>query len=173
MKFTISPSLISSATFALFLFSSGVLAQTAEDETATISDGSKVSIEFTIYLEDGSKFGGNSESDPLVYQQGQGQLPSGLEAALAGLRADDRKKITLAPEDAYGPVNPDAFVDVEIDRIPENARTVGAGLLVNDPNGNRRFVTVHEVKDDAVVIDLNHPLAGQEVTFDVHVLTVE
>jgi FKBP-type peptidyl-prolyl cis-trans isomerase 2 len=151
----------------------GVLAQTAEDLTASIAEGSKVALQFTIYLEDGSVFGGNSESDPLVYEQGQGQLPSGLEDALVGLKADDRKRVTLAPEDAYGPVNPQAFVDVEVDRIPEDARTVGAGLIVNDPNGNRRFVRVHEIREDIVVIDLNHPLAGKEVTFEVHVLNVE
>jgi FKBP-type peptidyl-prolyl cis-trans isomerase 2 len=45
--------------------------------------------------------------------------------------------------------------------------------MVNDPNGNRRFVKVHDIKEDIIVIDLNHPLAGQEVTFDVHVLAVD
>ena len=151
----------------------GVLAQTTENGPASIAEGSKVALQFTIYLEDGSVFGGNSDNDPLRYEQGQGQLPSGLENALLGLKADDRKRVTLAPEEAYGPVNPEAFVDVEVERIPEDARTVGAGLMVNDPNGNRRFVRVHEIKDDVIVIDLNHPLAGKEVTFDVHVLTVE
>ena len=151
----------------------GALTQASADEATVISDGSNVAIEFTIYLKDGSVFGGNSEEDPLMFQQGQGQIPAALENALAGLKADDRKKVTLTPEQAYGPVNPDAFVDVEIDRIPEDARTVGAGLIVNDPNGNRRFVKVHEIKDDIIVIDLNHPLAGKEITFDVHVLTVE
>lgn len=173
MKFTTfrSPTLF--VALAMIFINGGVLAQSADDKATVISDGSKVAIEFTIYLQDGSVFGGNSESEPLIYEQGQGHLPSGLENALAGLRADDRKKVTLAPEEAYGPVNPDAFVDVETDRIPEDARTVGAGLVVNDPNGNRRFVKVHEIKDDFIVIDLNHPLAGKVVTFDVHVLTVE
>lgn len=173
MKCTIFRSLISLVTFAAIFINAGALAQTSEGETAAIAEGSKVALEFTIYLEDGSVFGGNSESEPLVYEHGQGTLPSGLEDALVGLRADDRKKVTLAPVEAYGPVNPDAFVDVEIDRIPQDARTVGAGLIVNDPNGNRRFVKVHEIKEDIIVIDLNHPLAGREVTFDVHVLTVE
>jgi FKBP-type peptidyl-prolyl cis-trans isomerase 2 len=173
LKTTMFRSLIPFVTIGMIFINAGVLAQTSLDKTAVISEGSKVSIEFTIYLADGSVFGGNSVSDPLIYEQGKGQLPSGLENALVGLKADERKKVTLAAEDAYGPVNPDAFVDVEIDRIPEDARTVGAGLMVNDPNGNRRFVKVHDIKEDIIVIDLNHPLAGQEVTFDVHVLTVD
>lgn len=173
MKRSFFRSLVAAISLAAVFSNAGVLAQSTQDETVSIAEGSKVALQFTIYLEDGSVFGGNSESDPLLYEQGQGQLPSGLEDALVGLRADDRKRITLAPNEAYGPVNPEAFVDVEIDRIPEDARTVGAGLIVNDPNGNRRFVRVHEIKDDSIVIDLNHPLAGKEVTFDVHVLTVE
>lgn len=172
MKCPMFRRLVSVLPLVALLITTGVPAQTSEDKTA-ISEGTKVAIEFTIYLEDGSVFGGNSESDPLIYQQGQGQIPAELENALVGLKADDRKKVTLTPEQAYGPVNPEAFVDVEIDRIPEDARTVGAGLIVNDPSGNRRFVKVHEIKEDVIVIDLNHPLAGHEVTFDVHVLTVE
>ncbi|HSS66467.1 MAG TPA: FKBP-type peptidyl-prolyl cis-trans isomerase, partial [Gammaproteobacteria bacterium] len=139
MKYTMFRSITPYIILPLIFINAGALAQTADDKAAVISEGSKVAIEFTIYLGDGSVFGGNSESDPLVYEQGQGQLPSGLENALFGLKADERKKVTLAPEEAYGPVNPEAFVDVEIDRIPEDARTVGAGLVVNDPNGNRRF----------------------------------
>lgn len=173
MKCTTFRSLISLVAFATLFTTAGVLAQTSADKPAMIADGSKVAIEFTIYLADGSVFGGNEGGDPLVYEQGEGHLPAGLESALVGLKADDRKKVTLAPEEAYGPINPDAFVDVQPDRIPEDARKVGAGLIVNDPSGNRRYVRVHEIKSDAIVIDLNHPLAGKEVTFDVHVLTVD
>lgn len=164
---------MSCAGILALIISTGASAQATVDAATVISEGSNVAIEFTIYLKDGSVFGGNSEEDPLIYEQGQGQIPEALESALVGLKADDRKKVTLTPEQAYGPVNPEAFVDVDIDRIPEDARTVGAGLIVNDPNGNRRFVKVHEIKDDTIVIDLNHPLAGKEITFDVHVLTVE
>lgn len=173
MKSTMLRSFITLLTFAALSTNAAVFAQTAADEATVIAEGSRVAIEFTIYLEDGTVFGGNEGGEPLVYEQGEGQLPGRLEDALVGLKVDDRKKVTLAPEEAYGPVNPEAFVDVEIDRIPEDARTVGAGLMVNDPNGNRRYVKVHEIKEDIVVIDLNHPLAGKEVTFDVRVLTVD
>lgn len=148
-------------------------AQTATDSSGVIGDGSKVAIEFTIYLEDGSVFGGNEGEAPLNYKQGDGQLPPGLESALAGLKADDRKKVELSPEEGYGPVNPEAYSDVPIDRIPADARNVGAILIVSDDGGNRRYVKVHEIHEEKVVIDFNHPLAGKSVTFDVHVITVE
>lgn len=173
MKCNILRSLVKFFSFVVLLASATVYAQTTAIKSAMIAEGKTVAIEFTIYLEDGSVFGGNEGGEPLVYEQGQGNIPAGLETALIGLKADERKKVTLAPEQAYGPVNPEAFVDVETDRIPEDARTIGSVLMVNDPNGNRRYVRVHEVKAETIVIDLNHPLAGKEVTFDVHVLTVE
>ncbi|HEX9583016.1 MAG TPA: FKBP-type peptidyl-prolyl cis-trans isomerase [Gammaproteobacteria bacterium] len=155
------------------LISAGAPAQTATDSPVMIGEGSKVAIEFTIYLEDGSVFGGNEGDTPLEYEQGDGRLPPGLETALVGLKADDRKKVTLSPEQGYGPVNPEAFSDVAIERIPSEARRTGAILIVSDQNGNRRYVRVHEVQEEKVIVDLNHPLAGKVVTFDVHVLTVE
>ena len=151
----------------------GAWAQTTTDTSAMIGDGSKVAIEFTIYLEDGSVFGGNEGDAPLNYEHGDGQLPPGLESALVGLKADDRKEVTLSPDQGYGPVNPEAFSDVAIDRIPADAQKVGAILIVSDQNGNRRYVRVHEVHEEKVVVDLNHPLAGKVITFDVHVLSVE
>ncbi len=173
MKCTMLRNFTTLFALAAFFSSGAVFAQTAGDKSAMIAEGKTVAIEFTIYLEDGSVFGGNEGGEPLVYEQGEGHIPAGLETALVGLKADERKKVTLAPDEAYGPINPEAFVDVETDRIPEDARTVGSVLMVNDPNGNRRYVRVHEIKEDKIVIDLNHPLAGQAVTFDVHVLTVE
>lgn len=155
------------------LVSAGAQAQTATDSPNMIDDGSKVAIEFTIYLEDGSVFGGNEGDAPLEYEQGNGQLPPGLETALVGLKADDRKKVTLSPVQGYGPVNPEAFSDVAIERIPSDARKAGAILVVSDQNGNRRYAKVHEVQEEKVVIDLNHPLAGKVITFDVHVLAVD
>lgn len=173
MKHQILRTLIGLGAIAALVIGMSVQAQTESGEPKTISPGSTVSIEFTIYLEDGSTFGSTDDTEPFTYEQGQGQIPPGLEEALVGLKADDHKKVTLAPEDAYGPVNPEAFVDVQIDRIPEEARNKGARLMVRGPNGSTRTVKVHEVREDVVVIDLNHPLAGKSVTFDVRVLTVE
>lgn len=173
MNFSIFRKLVPVIALAAFSAGPGAAAQSTTDGPEMISEGSTVVIEFTIYLQDGSVFGGNEGGDPLVFEQGEGQIPAGLESALMGLKADDRKKVTLAPEEAYGPVNPEAFVDVAIDRIPEEARSAGSVLVVNDPSGNRRYVKVHEVKEEIVVVDLNHPLAGKEITFDVHVLKVE
>lgn len=148
-------------------------AKAGKESPGMIEKGSQVSIEYTLTLEDGTKVDTNVGGEPLVYEQGSGQIIPGLESELAGLKAGDSKKVTVAPEKAYGPVDPEAFQEVEADKIPEEARTVGTMLLARDASGNGRQVRVHEIKDETVVIDFNHPLAGKTLTFDVKILEIE
>ena len=76
----------------------------------------------------------------------------------------------LDAADAFGPVNPEAFQEVPIENIPEGARSVGTQLRAEGFDGSIR---VHEVRDETIVLDLNNPLAGQDVTFDVRILSIE
>lgn len=144
----------------------------AEDGTAMIGDGSTVVLEFTLALEDGTVIESNVGKDPLTYVQGQGQMLPGLEAALVGVAAGTERKISLAPADGFGEVNAEALQSVPLEEIPENAREVGAILTAQDPSGRQSQVRVAAVEADHVVLDLNHPLAGQNLHFDVKVLEV-
>ena len=144
----------------------------SKEDAGMIENGNQVSIEYTLTLEDGTKVDTNVGGEPLVYEQGSGQIIPGLEEELAGLKEGDTKKVTVAPERGYGPVDPEAFQEVESTKIPEEARTVGTMLLARDASGNGRQVRVHEVKDETVVIDFNHPLAGKTLTFDVKILDI-
>ena len=138
-----------------------------------IEDGSKVSIEYTLTLDDGSTADTNVGSEPLVYNQGQQEILPALEEALVGLAAGDTKKVMLTAEEGYGQVDPDGFQDVEPDIVPEDARTVGTMLVASDPEGNQQPIRVHEVADDKIVLDFNHPLAGEALTFDIKILEIE
>ncbi|MDH3212382.1 MAG: peptidylprolyl isomerase [Myxococcales bacterium] len=160
--------------FAVLAFLPRSLAR-AEDETpATIQAGNTVSIEFTLTLDDGTVVESSSDRGrPFVYQHGSSDLPPALEGALAGMGVGQEKKITLAPEDAYGAVDSEAFRTVPLDALPEGAREPGAQLVTSDPEGNPRPVRVHEVRVEEAVIDLNHPLAGQTVHFEIRVLAVD
>jgi hypothetical protein len=73
----------------------------------------------------------------------------------------------------YGEVDPEAFDQVELEGIPGDARQVGAMLVAEDDEGNQRSVRVHEVRADGVVLDLNHPLAGQALNFSVRIVAIE
>jgi len=141
----------------------------AAEPAAVIRKGSKVDIEFTLTLDDGSTVQSNVGGPPLSYVAGEGQLIPGLESALDGKAARDRVKVRIAPEQAYGPADPKNMQEVPLDKIPEDARKVGTLLSAQGFDGPIR---VAEVRPDVVVLDFNHPLAGKALTFDVLVLSI-
>ena len=138
-----------------------------------IEDGRKVSIEYTLMLDDGSTADTNVGDEPLVYTQGEGEILDALEEALAGLSVDDQKQVRILAEHGYGEVDPDAFDQVALEDIPADAREVGTVLVAEDPGGNETSVRVHEVRADGIVLDLNHPLAGQALNFAVRILSID
>ena len=83
----------------------------------------------------------------------------------------DSKQATVAPEDGYGMVNPKAFQEIPKDQLPPNGK-VGAQLQGKDGNGRMVRLRVVEIKDKAVVLDFNHPLAGKTLYFDVKILAI-
>jgi FKBP-type peptidyl-prolyl cis-trans isomerase SlyD len=138
-----------------------------------IEHGRLVSIEYTLTLDDGSTADTNVGEEPLVYTQGGGEILDALEAALAGLDVDDEKQVRILAEQGYGPIDPDAFDQVALEDIPEDAREVGAMLVAEDSEGNQRSVRVHEVRADGVVLDMNHPLAGEALNFAVRIVAID
>lgn len=144
-----------------------------QEHSGVIEDGKQVSIEYTLTLTDGTEVDTNVGGEPLVYTQGGGQILPALEEALAGLATDDTKKVSLSAEDGYGAVDPGLFREVEPTLVPEEARQVGALLMAGGDDGPRHPVRVHEVKEEAIVLDFNHPLAGQALVFEVKVTAVE
>ncbi|MBU6383791.1 MAG: FKBP-type peptidyl-prolyl cis-trans isomerase [Verrucomicrobia bacterium] len=137
-----------------------------------IRHGQKVSLEYTVFLKDGTQIDSNVGEDPLVFVLGEHQVFPALEQELLGLKIGDTKQITLNAEQAYGPVVQEAFREVDIETIPAAYRFAGAVLGVQDPAGGVFPIRVHEIKTDKIVLDFNHPLAGQALRFDVKVLNV-
>ncbi|TFG94920.1 MAG: hypothetical protein E4H11_05915, partial [Myxococcales bacterium] len=140
----------------------------AQDAAPTlVGAGKRVSIEYTLRLEDETLAATNVGEAPLVYAQGAGNILPGLERALEGMAVGDSKQGTLGPKDAYGEIDAQLFQEVETSRIPEQDRRVGAKLLYREEASEPRLVRVHEVRADGIVIDLNHPYAGSEIRYDV------
>ncbi len=146
--------------------------QGGERMATQIETGSLVSLEFTLKLEDDTVVASNVGGDPLVYTQGAGELVPGLERALQGMKVGESKEITLSPDEGFGPVRPEAIQRVPRERVPEDARHVGAELQGQAPDGTVLRARVVEVQGDTLVVDFNHPLAGQTLVFDVKVLDV-
>jgi FKBP-type peptidyl-prolyl cis-trans isomerase SlyD len=139
----------------------------------TVSDGKTISMEYTLTLENKEVLDSNVGGEPLSFTQGSHEIIPGLETALVGMKAGESKQVTVAPEQAYGEVNPQAIQEVPIDQIPPDARKVGVQLQGKDGQGRMVTPKVTEVKEQVVVLDFNHPLAGKTLYFDVKILDVK
>jgi FKBP-type peptidyl-prolyl cis-trans isomerase 2 len=148
-------------------------AEEKADAGATITDGKQVSLEFTLSLDDKTKVQSNVGQEPMVYQHGAHQIIPGLEKQLTGLKVGETKHVEVSPEEGYGPVDPKRTQEVEKNKIPEEARKVGAKLTGRGPQGQMMYAEVKEIKGDMAVLDLNHPLAGKKLIFDIKVLKIE
>ena len=135
-----------------------------------IENGQKISLEYTVFLEDGTQVDTNIGEDPLVFVLGSHQVFPALENALLGLTIGDSKEVLLSADEAYGPVVNDAFREVELEAIPDAFRHEGAVLGIQDPAGGVYPIRVHEIKEEKAVLDFNHPLAGRSLRFDVKVI---
>jgi len=138
-----------------------------------IETGSKVSLEYTLRDAGGEVLDSNKGREPLTYVQGEQQIVPGLEKALAGMHPGEEKQVVVAPADGYGDVDPGAMAEVPKAMIPADALHVGTELVARNREGATRLVRIKEIKDETVIVDLNHPLAGRTLHFHVKVVGVE
>lgn len=144
-----------------------VAIQAAADDDV-VADGMDVSVEYTLTLTDKTVITSNVGQEPLVYQQGHHDLPPGLEKALAGMKVGETKHVELAAADAYGAYEEEGKITVKREQVPPDVKP---DMTLSGPDG--RTVKVLEVNEKEVVLDLNHPLAGKDVVFDVKVVKIE
>lgn len=140
---------------------------------SNIQEGSIVSIEYTLTDDEGKVIDTNVGKEPLTFIQGAGQIVSGLEKELQGLKAGDHKKVTVKPEDGYGMPSQQAFQEMPRETIPVEAQKPGVTLMAKAPDGRAIPIRVHEVKEKTVVVDFNHPLAGKTLNFDVKIKDIK
>ena len=140
-----------------------------------VENGSVVRLHYVGTHEDGTEFDSSrTRGEPMSVVIGAGQLISGFNDALVGMTTGETKTFTLTPEEAYGDVNPDAITKMARNLFPEDfIIDEGTQIPLTSPGGQHVLGTVKEFDDEAVLIDLNHPMAGKNLTFEVEVLSVE
>jgi|TARA_R110000868_G_scaffold397965_2_gene670888 FKBP-type peptidyl-prolyl cis-trans isomerase SlpA len=137
-----------------------------------IKNGDNVSVHYTGKLEDGSVFDTSLAEgrEPLTVTLGQGQLIPGFENGLIDMTVGEMKTIEIEPENAYGDIKPQMVSEVPLSQVPEGVK---AGDMLQ---GQNQFgpvnVVVTEVKESTAVLDMNHPLAGKKLIFDLEVVSV-
>jgi FKBP-type peptidyl-prolyl cis-trans isomerase SlyD len=135
--------------------------------------GSVVGLDYTLHLGDGEIIDRSAPSQPLSYIHGEGQIVPGLEQALEGLATGDSRKVVVPPEDGYGPHDPRGMQEVPRDAFPAGMEPeIGMQFTARGPQGEAVPFTVKSVSQETVVVDLNHPLAGATLHFDVTVRDV-
>jgi len=137
-----------------------------------ITEGSTVEVHYTGRFIDGEVFDTSEGKDPLQFQIGSGQIIPGFETALMGKNIGEKVSVTVVPDQAYGPIREDLVVEVPVDKMPGEVE-VGQLLQADGGDGGVVQVIVKEVKEDVVIIDGNHPLAGQDLKFDIEVVSIQ
>lgn len=135
--------------------------------------GKMVCLQYTLSLANGTPIDSSTESGTWTYVHGHTKMPPGLAQGVEGLEQGAHVRLTLAPEDAFGRVDGAAFHQLPKDRFPASALYVGYSGEVPGPEGSVIAFRIHAIHDDTVTIDLNHPLAGEQVVFDVTVIHVQ
>ncbi|MEO0491215.1 MAG: peptidylprolyl isomerase [Cyanobacteria bacterium P01_A01_bin.123] len=135
--------------------------------------GNTVKIHYTGRLEDGTVFDSSVDRDPLEFTIGGGGIIPGFEEAVMGMAPGESKTTTIAPESAYGPYRPEMVLKVEREQIPEDIPlSVGQQMQIRQPDGSAVPVIVTEMNEGDVTLDGNHPLAGENLVFDIELVEI-
>jgi len=135
--------------------------------------GNTVRFHYTGRLTDGTEFDSSAEREPLQVTLGKDEVIAGVDGALTGMAAGEAKTVTIDADQAYGPHRPELVQEVDRARIPPEVEVeVGAQLQGADGAGRQLRLTVIDVSEQTVTVDANHPLAGQDLTFDLELVEI-
>lgn len=139
-----------------------------------VKENNTVKVHYTGKLTDGQIFDSSEGREPLEFTLGKGQIIPGLEKGLINMELNEKKTITIAKEEAYGDINDNLKQEVSKSELPQDITPeVGMGLVSKSPDGQEMNLVVVEVKDESIVIDGNHPLAGKDLVFDIEVVAIK
>ncbi len=136
-----------------------------------VKTGDKVKVHYTGKLTSGDEFDSSAGREPLEFTVGAGQMIKGFDAALPGMIVGDKKTINIAAEDGYGERSEEAIIEFPKENVPADLKLEpGMTLTLSNQQGQPVPVIVKEVKDDIIILDANHFLAGQELVFDIELV---
>jgi FKBP-type peptidyl-prolyl cis-trans isomerase SlyD len=137
-----------------------------------VEEGKQISIEYTLSIDPEGVVDTNVDSDPLTYVQGTQQIVPALEKALEGKAVGDTVDVSIKAKDGYGERSEEAVQEVNKSQVPEEAQEVDTVLQGRNNEGGVVNARVAEVRDETVLLDFNHPLAGKALQFSVKILDI-
>ena len=133
-----------------------------------------VKVHYTGKLTNGQVFDSSLEREPLEITIGDGKLIPGFENALLDMKVNEKKTVEIAKEEAYGDVIEELFHQVEKEQLPQDIQPeIGMGLASKGPDGVEHQFRVVDVKEDHIIVDGNHPLAGQNLVFELELVEIK
>ena len=139
----------------------------------TVKSGDKVKVHYHGKLTSGETFDSSEGRAPLEFEVGSGMVIKGFDEGVTGMSVGEKKTINIPVEEAYGPKNPDMVINMPKDRFPKDMELEeGMPLMMSDGSGQNFQVVVTEIKDESVMLDANHPLAGQDLVFDIELVEI-
>jgi FKBP-type peptidyl-prolyl cis-trans isomerase 2 len=138
-----------------------------------VKKGDKIKVHYHGKLTNGETFDKSEGRPPLEFEVGSGSVIKGFDDGVTGMAVGDKKTISIPFNEAYGPRNPEMLIEVPKTSFPDDMELqIGMPLVMNDDQGNRYQVVVQQIKEDGVILDANHPLAGQDLIFDLELVEI-
>ena len=138
-----------------------------------VKNGDVVKVHYTGKVQDGEQFDSSVGKEPLEFTVGAGQMIKGFDTGVVGMKVGDKKVVVINAEEGYGERSEEAMIEFPRENVPaEMNLEVGLSLTLQDQEGRPFPVTVTEIREDAVVLDANHFLAGKTLVFDIEMVEV-
>lgn len=136
-------------------------------------NGDTVKVHYTGKLNNGRVFDTSNNREPLEFKIGSGQIIPGFENAVIGMSKGDNNTANIPSDEAYGPHRKELVMEVGLEQLPPDFKPeIGGQLEAKQPNGQVIVVTITDIKEESVVLDANHPLAGQDLTFEIELIEI-
>lgn len=146
----------------------------ADQDAAQAKNGDIVEVHYTGTLEDDTVFDTSVGREPLKFTLGQGQMITGFEQAVLGMKIGESKTVTIPADEAYGPHSDDLILVINREELPTGLDPyVGQQLQGPRPGGGTSIGTVTNVTDTTITLDFNHPLAGKDLTFEIELMSIQ
>ena len=138
-----------------------------------VKEGDVVRVHYTGKLTTGEEFDSSVGREPLEFTVGAGMMIKGFDDAMPGMAIGEKKTISISPDEAYGEKSEDAIIEFPKENVPADMKIEqGMTFELSNQDGSRFPVVVVEVKDDVIVLDANHALAGKELVFDIELVEI-
>ncbi len=140
---------------------------------AQVKSGDKIKVHYHGKLTSGETFDSSEGRAPLEFEVGSGMVIKGFDDGVTGMSVGEKKTVNIPYNEAYGPRNPEMVIEMLKDKFPKDLDIeVGMPLGMSDQQGHQFQVTIVEIKEEVVMLDANHPLAGQDLIFDLELVEI-